>query len=423
MFLIEIQGLFNRFDYKFELKEEGITILTGPNGFGKSTILKCIDELSREFEGLYYLATSIEFKKIIFQIDGDSYRFEKSNNHLIINDNSISLIPFKKLNISLNSRNTISKRYKEANHMIVDTYGRKEYQKKDYILEYIEEYIIRNEEEMDIKKIEVILNKLALQLKQVYFVSEQRILKAHVGNRNDLDVIDTIKYLPNELKNIITNYQTKYSKIATELDSTYPKRLFITNEEMNETQFSTKMDELINKYEILNKYKLVTTTVITNVEFKNEFSKALKIYFDDFEKKYKEYESLIDELNLFTDIINDKLLFKKLVISPEYGFILIEEDTGNEIDLETLSSGEKQLIILFYNLIFNAESDCYLLIDEPEISLHIIWQKKFMDDLLRIIDYKGFNVIVATHSPQIINNHWDRQVDLGELYGKQLNKR
>ena len=129
MFLIEIQGLFNRFDYKFELKEEGITILTGPNGFGKSTILKCIDELSREFEGLYYLATSIEFKKIIFQIDGDSYRFEKSNNHLIINDNSISLIPFKKLNISLNSRNTISKRYKEANHMIVDTYGRKEYQR------------------------------------------------------------------------------------------------------------------------------------------------------------------------------------------------------------------------------------------------------------------------------------------------------
>jgi ABC-type ATPase involved in cell division len=47
-----------------------------------------------------------------------------------------------------------------------------------------------------------------------------------------------------------------------------------------------------------------------------------------------------------------------------------------------------------------------------------MWQKKFMDDLLRIIDYKGFNVIVATHSPQIINNHWDRQVDLGELYGK-----
>ncbi len=418
MFLIEIQGLFNRFDYKFELKEEGITILTGPNGFGKSTILKCIDELSREFEGLYYLATSIEFKKIIFQIDGDSYRFEKSNNHLIINDNSISLIPFKKLNISLNSRNTISKRYKEANHMIVDTYGRKEYQKKDYILEYIEEYIIRNEEEMDIKKIEVILNKLALQLKQVYFVSEQRILKAHVGNRNDLDVIDTIKYLPNELKNIITNYQTKYSKIATELDSTYPKRLFITNEEMNETQFSTKMDELINKYEILNKYKLVTTTVITNVEFKSEFSKALKIYFDDFEKKYKEYESLIDELNLFTDIINDKLLFKKLVISPEYGFILIEEDTGNEIDLETLSSGEKQLIILFYNLIFNAESDCYLLIDEPEISLHIIWQKKFMDDLIKVRNYKKYNVIIATHSPQIISHYWNLQVDLGELYGK-----
>ena len=112
------------------------------------------------------------------------------------------------------------------------------------------------------------------------------------------------------------------------------------------------------------------------------------------------------------------LLFKKLVISPEYGFILIEEDTGNEIDLETLSSGEKQLIILFYNLIFNAESDCYLLIDEPEISLHIIWQKKFMDDLIKVRNYKKYNVIIATHSPQIISHYWNLQVDLGELYGK-----
>jgi len=46
-----------------------------------------------------------------------------------------------------------------------------------------------------------------------------------------------------------------------------------------------------------------------------------------------------------------------------------------------------------------------------------------MNDLLRAVKYKGFNVIVATHSPQIINNHWDKQIDLGELYSEQLSKR
>jgi len=57
------------------------------------------------------------------------------------------------------------------------------------------------------------------------------------------------------------------------------------------------------------------------------------------------------------------------------------------------------------------------LIDEPELSLHIEWQVKFMDDLLSIANYKDFKVTVATHSPQILNKHWDIQVDLGELYG------
>ncbi|MPN35496.1 hypothetical protein SDC9_182994 [bioreactor metagenome] len=57
-----------------------------------------------------------------------------------------------------------------------------------------------------------------------------------------------------------------------------------------------------------------------------------------------------------------------------------------------------------------------LLIDEPEISLHIAWQKMFMDDLIKIADYKGIKAIVATHSPQILNGHWENQIDLGELY-------
>ena len=83
-----------------------------------------------------------------------------------------------------------------------------------------------------------------------------------------------------------------------------------------------------------------------------------------------------------------------------------------------LSSGEKQQIVLYYNLIFELEDKTVLMIDEPEISLHIIWQRDFMDDLLEVIKDKNIKVIVATHSPQILSNHWDNQVDLGELYGE-----
>lgn len=121
-------------------------------------------------------------------------------------------------------------------------------------------------------------------------------------------------------------------------------------------------------------------------------------------------------MDLFTDIINTRFLFKKIIISKENGFKILDEEYRKEIKLKDLSSGEQQEIVLFYDLIFNIESDLLLLIDEPEISLHVLWQKMFLNDLLRIVQDKSISVIVATHSPQIISGHWDIQIDLGELY-------
>ena len=154
------------------------------------------------------------------------------------------------------------------------------------------------------------------------------------------------------------------------------------------------------------------------MKFLEEHSKALKVYFRDFEKKYKVFEELIEQLDLFTDIINSRLKFKDIRISRDEGIVVYKSNTDEQLELAQLSSGEKQEIILFYELIFESDKNIHLLIDEPEISLHIEWQLKFMDDLLRIAEKKKFKVTVATHSPQIINNHWDIQIDLGEMYGK-----
>lgn len=51
------------------------------------------------------------------------------------------------------------------------------------------------------------------------------------------------------------------------------------------------------------------------------------------------------------------------------------DSSDSILSLEQLSSGEKQEIVLFYELIFETDSQLLLLIDEPEISLHIMWQK------------------------------------------------
>jgi len=46
--LLKIKKLFGRFDYDFHTKDGGVTIVTGPNGYGKSTILQIIDAISNK---------------------------------------------------------------------------------------------------------------------------------------------------------------------------------------------------------------------------------------------------------------------------------------------------------------------------------------------------------------------------------------
>jgi len=52
-------------------------------------------------------------------------------------------------------------------------------------------------------------------------------------------------------------------------------------------------------------------------------------------------------------------------------------------------------------------------IDEPEISLNVEWQRRFLSDLSEVIKYGKHYVLLATHSPQIIHNRWDLSIPLG----------
>lgn len=286
-----------------------------------------------------------------------------------------------------------------------------------YIKDYIETHKFELLEDKDFdfsEKTFLILEEMKKLVGKIYFIKEQRLIRKTRVRYDEKDVINVIEELPTHFKKLMQSVQEDYSNVASRLDSSYPNRLFNMNEGINKKEYEYKIEEMRVKFEKLNKYNLSNIQRLDNVIFKEEHAKALKIYFDDFDKKYKAYENFIAELDLYTDIINHRLSFKEMRISKKSGISIVDEN-GKKLKLTQLSSGEKQEIVLFYDLIFKTKEKVLLLIDEPEISLHITWQKKFMDDLLRIIKYKKFNVIVATHSPQIINNHWERQIDLGEL--------
>ena len=114
--------------------------------------------------------------------------------------------------------------------------------------------------------------------------------------------------------------------------------------------------------------------------------------------------------------------FKSIQISNNKGFSFYQNKTQQPLSLTDLSSGEQQEVVLLYELLFKTAQNSLILIDEPEISLHVIWQKAFIDDLKKIAKLKKISFLVSTHSPQIINNYWELTRDLFELSNVKENE-
>ena len=65
-----------------------------------------------------------------------------------------------------------------------------------------------------------------------------------------------------------------------------------------------------------------------------------------------------------------------------------------------------------YDLLFKVTKNTLVLLDEPELSLHVSWQKSFLADLASVIAIVEFDVLLATHSPYIVGDRADLMVEL-----------
>jgi len=118
-----------------------------------------------------------------------------------------------------------------------------------------------------------------------------------------------------------------------------------------------------------------------------------------------------EKVVLYADIINNRFMHKDVSVTKEEGLVISTVD-GRKLPPEFLSSGEQHVLYLYFELLFNIGPDSLILIDEPELSLHILWQQEFLKDLGRILALADFDILIATHSPQIIHDRWDLAVEL-----------
>ena len=90
---IKINELFGQFNYDIQFKPAGITIITGPNGFGKSTILKIIEAVA---EKDLYEVCMFEFSDLEFTLEnGKTFSISKKGKRAIINGIELDMYPKK----------------------------------------------------------------------------------------------------------------------------------------------------------------------------------------------------------------------------------------------------------------------------------------------------------------------------------------
>lgn len=119
---------------------------------------------------------------------------------------------------------------------------------------------------------------------------------------------------------------------------------------------------------------------------------------------YKDQEVYDVAIKNFRDTCNGYLQDKKFVYDESSVDIRIESEYNKEtLDLECLSSGEKQIVSLFSKIFLDVEKAFVMLLDEPELSLSIFWQEKLLPDI--IASNKCKFLLAVTHSPFIYSDN------------------
>ncbi|MGB7606131.1 MAG: AAA family ATPase [Lutisporaceae bacterium] len=445
--IVELFGLHN-YDIYFDYKEN-IKIIHAPNGYGKTTVLRLLKDI---VNGKFFEVNLTPFKSYRIDFDNDMavevikemksnddtnlktmnnkpsfiYRISKSGKIKEFNmGNRANYSAFVEGKLPLNLiednmpflRRVGPRIWLDANtgekltyDEVINTYGELLFLNKELSdnLRYIREQI------------------------PIHIINANRLIKSDILNdnyKNELgarreNILQSVVVYSKELADIIETSLAKSGSLTQELDRTFPARLIqMMTCESNDNIISIEriiqeLEELERRRMRLEEVGLLTSTTNTSVQpttaIDESTIKVLSLYIKDTKDKLNIFNEVERKINLMKEIINKRFINKVMKINRLKGFVF-ELPDNTLLSPEKLSSGEQNELVLIYELLFKSEPNSLILIDEPEISLHIAWQQEFLNDMLKISEITGINLLIATHSPDIINGRWDLTTGLGEI--------
>ncbi|SEA01997.1 AAA family ATPase [Alkalimonas amylolytica] len=429
---IEIDKLFGRFDYSIKLsdRENNISILTAPNGYGKSTILKIINSFAL---GDHYYFIRENFKSIRFYLsDGDMIEVihledDRSNNQVTIRTKSNSTKVKDPFGDGDDRTFIIERNFPFLTRVGPRTWRHdrtgETFNPSDILSRYGDHPVFRRNQKRD-----EWLEKLRKSVK-VFSIPTNRLkseedydVRGHSAQRNSLMVGALAKEIQEKMQSAIRNQfeegRKKETSFPTRLIESLKGGVSLSRESVFES--IKAIQEYEERYGRLGLVPHTETTKQLNVHAESTESAGmlvLKTYLDDIREKFSSLEHLAQKLDVFCSSINRLIAFKTVSTSADEGIIVrVIDGDRDPLSLSVLSSGEQHLIVLIGKLVFNTNQGSLVLIDEPEISFHPEWQEKFLSILEEIQKVNDFTVLVATHSPILIGDRWESVIELAEQH-------
>lgn len=437
---INIYGLFGKFDYCINFQED-ISIWISENGLGKTTILNIIVAILTCDKNRLM---DINFKKIEVGIRNRSYKIEKSKVKLKDNKRNIAKSMFL--------LNRVRPYISRSNYIKLQSYFRNNNPIDPELLNKIKEEIIINDVfKRGIEIIELLEDELYEDISSILFeikdALDEEILFYPTYRRVEvgLDKVFSNKYdeyrrhdLPSKyvgfgMQDVKCRIDSLLDEMRKDANTAYVDMTadIISDLLKNNPSSFSQISSIDDKHKIDVVIKRIGEDRIGNSEYIkkiisdeegigdfNQSTNFLRYYIGKLEKIYDKQRPLDTKLSKFADICT-KYLFGKRVVYDESSLTMeIHDDYNNTIQFEDLSSGEKQVVSIFSKVYLDVISPCIFIIDEPEISLSIEWQKQFLEDIYN--SGKIGLLIATTHSPFIFKNRYRDFVFELEKYKKEV---
>ena len=447
---IQVDRLFGAFTHKVALNlEERVTILHGPNGVGKTVLLTMANAL---LEGKYSLFQRVPFDRFILELT-DQRRVEltlgtpgpshKSKNKKSASSKRGRQEPLKTLHIKLFEKSREVAQHQVLHHdaAIADVIARTipwlHRHGEDLWLDEREGGIPLSPEEVVMRYGDEVGSDLPLTKRadypdwlqaihrdvKVHFIAAQRLLRIDVerprrytGSR--LRTAPMVLDCAEDLRLRIRDTMARYGQRSQTLDQSFPQRLLSGNpKQLSADELKQRMERLdqrrrelkaIGLLDSLNSHPFDTSELES---LESAQKSVMALYVNDTEDKLSELDSLAQRIRLLLDNLNNKFQYKEIRIDGERGLIA-EGESGRTLELDALSSGEQHELVLHYDLLFRVRQNTLVLMDEPELSLHVVWQKQFLPELLEIVKAVRFDVLLATHSPFIVGEYAELMIGL-----------